>query len=157
MKHFFWYLLNIFFASKSGQKWLKLLFTEVWYKFLTKKLWNNSDWIFTIYLWHALKNAISRFLLFLIFFSNSFHPNHIQRNYRNLVTSALSASLNALFDFCQFHQHFTHAFFVQKFCAKHFCTYILGLNFFWRKNIGANALIKCWWNWPQEVRLAKIP
>jgi hypothetical protein len=30
----------------------------------------------------------------------------------------------------QFHQHFTHVFFVRKFCAKLFCTYILGLNFF---------------------------
>jgi hypothetical protein len=46
---------------------------------------------------------------------------------------------------CQFHQHFTRGFFVRKFyaklfctCAKLFCTYILGLNFFlakeyWRK------------------------
>ncbi len=49
----------------------------------------------------------------------------------------------------QFHQHFTRGFFVRKFCAKLFCTYILGLNFFWRKNIGANAHIKCWWNWPK--------
>jgi hypothetical protein len=40
---------------------------------------------------------------------------------------------------CQFHQHFTRGFFVQKFCTKLFCTYILGLNFFWPKNIGANA------------------
>ncbi len=23
------------------------------------------------------------------------------------------------------------------------------LNFFWQKDIGANAIIKCWWNWPQ--------
>ncbi len=41
------------------------------------------------------------------------------------------------------------AFFVQTFCPYLFCTDILGLNFFWRKNNGANALIKCWWNWPQ--------
>ncbi len=50
---------------------------------------------------------------------------------------------------CQSHQHFTRNFFIRKFCPKLFCTYILGLNFFWRKNICANALIKCWWNWPQ--------
>jgi hypothetical protein len=31
---------------------------------------------------------------------------------------------------CQFHQHFTSNFFVQKFCAKLFCTHILGFNFF---------------------------
>ncbi len=49
---------------------------------------------------------------------------------------------------CQFHQHFMHTFFVQKFFTKLFYTYILGLNFFWRKNIGTNALKKCWWNLP---------
>ncbi len=32
-------------------------------------------------------------------------------------------------------------FFVRKFLPKVFCTYILGLNFFWCKNIGASALI----------------
>ncbi len=29
------------------------------------------------------------------------------------------------------------------------CTYILGLNFFWRKNYGANVVIKYRWNWHQ--------
>jgi hypothetical protein len=33
-------------------------------------------------------------------------------------------------------------FYVQRFYAKLFFAYILGLNFFWRKNIGANALKK---------------
>ncbi len=48
----------------------------------------------------------------------------------------------------QFHNHFTCCcFFVRKFWAKLFCTYIQGLNFFW--NIGANALIKGWWHWPK--------
>ncbi len=42
---------------------------------------------------------------------------------------------------CQFHQHFTHGFFVPKFGAKLFCTYILGLNFFRHKNIGANKML----------------
>jgi hypothetical protein len=40
---------------------------------------------------------------------------------------------------CQFHQHFMRGFFVQKFCAQLFCNCILGLNFFWYKNIGANV------------------
>jgi hypothetical protein len=38
---------------------------------------------------------------------------------------------------CQFHQHFTRAFFVKKICTQLFCTYILRLIFlakeFWRK------------------------
>ncbi len=38
----------------------------------------------------------------------------------------------------QFHQPFTHGFFVRKFCAKLFCTYILGLKFF-----GARILALC--------------
>ncbi len=38
------------------------------------------------------------------------------------------------------------ASFVRKFCSKLFFTYILGLNFFWCKNIYANALIKWWEN-----------
>jgi hypothetical protein len=53
---------------------------------------------------------------------------------------------------CQFHQHYTRAFFIRKFYAKIFGTYILGLSFFWCKNIGANALLKCWWNWHEEER-----
>ncbi len=52
---------------------------------------------------------------------------------------------------CQFHQHFTGCIFVQNVCAKLVCTHILGLNFFRRKNIGANALIKCLWNWRQAA------
>ncbi len=51
---------------------------------------------------------------------------------------------------CQFHQHFTRAFFVQKFCTKLFCTYILDLIIFGHKNICASALIKYWWNWPMN-------
>jgi hypothetical protein len=44
-------------------------------------------------------------------------------------------------------------FYVQKFNAKLFCTYILGLIFFRRKNIGANTHIKCWWIWPPSCHL----
>ncbi len=36
---------------------------------------------------------------------------------------------------------FLRGFFARKFRAKLFCAYILGLNFFWHKNIGAYALI----------------
>ncbi len=61
----------------------------------------------------------------------------------NWYFSVLSA------DRCQFHQHFMRGFFLRKFCVKLFCTNILSLNLFWCKNIGAKALIKCWWNWPQ--------
>ncbi len=32
-------------------------------------------------------------------------------------------------------------FFGQKFCAKLFCTYILGLHFFWHKNIGTHKML----------------
>jgi hypothetical protein len=48
------------------------------------------------------------------------------------------------------------AFFVQKFHAKLFCTNILSLNSFWHKNIGANASIESWWNWPRVSRSRKL-
>ncbi len=50
---------------------------------------------------------------------------------------------------------YSQLFLVQKFSSKLFCTNIWGSNFFWLKNIGANALINCWWNWPQHIRLIK--
>jgi hypothetical protein len=40
---------------------------------------------------------------------------------------------------CQFHQHFIHDLFVQKFCEKLFCTHILGLNLFWCKSCSQNV------------------
>jgi len=43
---------------------------------------------------------------------------------------------------CQFHHHFTCAFFVLKFCAKFFLHLHLRVELFF----GVNALIKCWWN-----------
>ncbi len=42
----------------------------------------------------------------------------------------------------QIHQHFTRGFFVRKFCAQLFWTYILGFYFFWRKNICAKAALR---------------
>jgi hypothetical protein len=47
------------------------------------------------------------------------------------------------------------AFSYESFHTKLLCAYILGLNFICRKNIGANALIKCWRNWPQKERTHK--
>jgi len=49
---------------------------------------------------------------------------------------------------CQFHQHFTHAFFVQKCLEQLFSSYILALAKI-QKKLSKNALVKCWWNWRQ--------
>jgi hypothetical protein len=47
-----------------------------------------------------------------------------------------------MIDTCdQFHQHFTHNFFVQKFHTQFFCTYSLGLYFFGAR-ISAQKLLK---------------
>ncbi len=43
---------------------------------------------------------------------------------------------------CQYHQHFTRGFFRTKVLCKDFCTYILGLNFFWCKNISTTAALE---------------
>ena len=44
---------------------------------------------------------------------------------------------------CQFHQHFTSSFFVQKSFEQLFCTYGLGLYFcFWQKETGAKSACK---------------
>jgi len=42
----------------------------------------------------------------------------------------------------QFHQHFAINFFVQKCFAKLFSSYILALNFFWRKNLCTKVVLK---------------
>ncbi len=49
---------------------------------------------------------------------------------------------------CQFFSTFYVRLFWMKVSRELSCTYILDFNFFWHKDIGANALIKCWWNWP---------
>jgi hypothetical protein len=49
-----------------------------------------------------------------------------------------------------------YGFVIQKFRAKLFSTYILGLNILWPKNIGANALIKCWQNHPSCFNFTNI-
>jgi len=43
---------------------------------------------------------------------------------------------------CQFHQHFTRAFFVQKSFWQLFSSYVLAIKHFHTKN----AHVKCWWN-----------
>jgi len=43
---------------------------------------------------------------------------------------------------CQFHQHFTLTFFVQKCFAQLYSYYSLVLGFFWRKDIGEKAARK---------------
>jgi hypothetical protein len=43
------------------------------------------------------------------------------------------------------------AFFVWKFCANFVCYWSIGWTFYWRKESGAIALKKCWWNWLQQL------
>ncbi len=43
------------------------------------------------------------------------------------------------------------AFLNKSFARNFFGANILSLNFFWRKIIGSNALIKWWWPWPQVI------
>jgi len=50
---------------------------------------------------------------------------------------------------CQFHQHFTCAFFVQKCFAQLFSNYSLALYFFGTKISAQKLLVKCWWHWHQ--------
>ncbi len=61
------------------------------------------------------------------------------------VTDVLSE--NILAHRCQFHQHFTSSFFVQKFCLQLFSTCILGLYFPDARILVQKLIIKCWWNW----------
>ncbi len=52
---------------------------------------------------------------------------------------------------CQFHQHFTQNFFVQKYFAQLLSTYILALKFFGERISVQKLLKKCWWNWKVEI------
>jgi hypothetical protein len=105
------------------------------------------------------KKLIGKKNLFVIFFIYFLHCKH-HPEFKSVSNSSLTKSeLRALWKLgqrCQFHQYFTLGFFVRKFCAKLFWTWILGLNFFWRKNIRANAHIKCWWNLPQAFVVDQI-
>ncbi len=53
-------------------------------------------------------------------------------------------------DWSQFHQHFGRSFFVRKFRAQLFCTYILCLYLFGARILAQKLLLKCWWNWHPE-------
>jgi hypothetical protein len=53
-------------------------------------------------------------------------------------------SLNELRQGINFTNILRAAFSYESFAQSFFCSYILGLNFFWQKNIGANAYRKCW-------------
>ena len=57
---------------------------------------------------------------------------------------------------CQFHQHFTSSFFIQKLFEQLFCTYILGLYFLGTRKLALKLLVKCWWNWPLEWMLLRV-
>jgi len=48
---------------------------------------------------------------------------------------------------CQFHQHFTHAFFVQKCFTQLFSTYIKLDKSCQKDFCMKNAFVKHWWNW----------
>ncbi len=87
-----------------------------------------------------------------------------ERFFQTRIESFIPSSINSSSGFralkwlfrWQFYQHITCTFFVQKFCTKLFLYLHLRFELFWHKNIGANVLIKCWWNWPQE-RKTKNP
>ncbi len=76
-------------------------------------------------------------------------------NYRVMHTTiAGTPSKNFLFSLvrihsrCQFHQHFICAFAPINYNINYILKYF-NCSFFVRKFIGANAHIKCWWNWTQ--------
>jgi len=47
------------------------------------------------------------------------------------------------------------AFFVQKCFAQLFSSYSLALYFFGKRKSAKKLLIKCWWNWLQDIWLAE--
>jgi len=57
-----------------------------------------------------------------------------------------------IFGRCQFHLHFTCAFFVQKCFAQLFSTYILALKFSGKRISAQKLVVKCWWNWLQAIQ-----
>jgi hypothetical protein len=54
---------------------------------------------------------------------------------------------------CQFQQHFTRTFFVQKCFAQLFSTYILALYFFGKRILAQKMHVKCWWNGLKESKV----
>jgi len=83
----------------------------------------------------------------------SFHRNIFLSKYRDIVWQnvycderlthkffLLHCVFHIVVTMSQFHQHFTHAFFVRKWIS----LVTLGFVIFWRQNF---ARIKRWWNW----------
>ncbi len=54
---------------------------------------------------------------------------------------------------CQFHQHFTGAFFVQNCFSQLLCGYSFALSFFGKRISAQKLLIKCWKIWLQICKM----
>jgi hypothetical protein len=50
-------------------------------------------------------------------------------------------------DRAQFHQRYTHSFYIRKLCTQLFCAYVLGLYFTGARLLAQKLRVKCWWNW----------
>ncbi len=92
--------------------------------------------------WIPIQNSFIRF--FLLFCCNGSPPllNLPYHHFLLLTQVALKSVLVSI----------SPTFFARLFRTKVSLEAFLCLHFrfelFWRKNIGANVLIKCWWNWP---------
>ncbi len=104
----------------------------------------ESSFIFFAVVSHYVfsENSVLFFctLISLSFFHSSFMYSECQ----------VSKPREEFFLWSQFHQHLTRGFFVQKFRAELFCTYILGLCIFGARILAQRARVKCWWNWRSE-------
>jgi len=59
-------------------------------------------------------------------------------------------------DRCQLHQYFTSSFFYMKVLCAAFMCLQFGFVIFWRKDYGAKAAHKCWWNWHQVGKACQV-
>ncbi len=116
------------FVEKKHLRFLKTLLEFDW---PWKRFWRNLNTFFNFFLLSKI------FFNFKPFITRPKRPKCFgsKKNMKESISPTFYAHL-----------------LVQKFGAKLFCTYILGLNFFWRQNIGAIALIKCWRNWLKIAR-----
>jgi hypothetical protein len=98
----------------------------------------ESSFIFFAVVSHYVfsENSVLFFctLISLSFFHSSFMYSECQ----------VSKPREEFFLWSQFHQHLTRGFFVQKFRAELFCTYILGLCIFGARILAQRARVKCW-------------
>ncbi len=75
-------------------------------------------------------------------------PDDFEVLVQKLVAWASAVRCWAVEALCsQFHQSFTHKFFVQMCVAQLFSSYILASNFFGTKILAQKSHIKWWWNW----------